>query len=214
MAAPGTAVGDLDLLSDAARERQLAVWNGPRVPFPADQPLHRLFEAQARRTPDALAVSARGEELTFAELDLRAQRLARHLRRLGVGAESPVVLALERSADLVTAVVAVLKAGGVFVPLDPQQPQERLALMLDEVRAAGDPVVLAHRHLVPLLPAGGLPVVALDDPATAAAIAAESAEGPSADVDPESLAYMIFTSGSTGRPKGVMLRAPRRRSTW
>jgi amino acid adenylation domain-containing protein/non-ribosomal peptide synthase protein (TIGR01720 family)/FkbM family methyltransferase len=206
VAAPLTAVGDLEILGAPARRRLLVEWNGREAGFPAGQPLHRLFEAQARLTPDALAVSAGGEELTFSELEARAQRLARHLQKLGVGLESPVVLALERSADLVVAVVGALKAGAVFVPLDPLQPQERLALMLDEVRAAGDPVILAHRRMVPLLPATGLPVVAIDDAETAAAIAAESAAGPSAEVDPEALAYMIFTSGSTGRPKGTMLR--------
>ncbi|MEO6196445.1 MAG: non-ribosomal peptide synthase/polyketide synthase [Thermoanaerobaculia bacterium] len=206
VAAPPTAVGDLEILGAPARQRLLVEWNGRAAGFPAGQPLHRLFEAQGRLTPDALAVSAGGEELTFAELEARAQRLARHLQKLGVVPEIPVVLALERSADLVVAVVGALKAGAVFVPLDPLQPQERLALMLDEVRAAGDPVILAHRRMVPLLPATGLPVVVLDDAETAAAIAAESAAGPSVEVDPEALAYMIFTSGSTGRPKGTMLR--------
>ncbi|HSK78202.1 MAG TPA: amino acid adenylation domain-containing protein, partial [Thermoanaerobaculia bacterium] len=205
-AAPGLPVGELDLLGPGARRRLLGEWQGPVAGLPAELSFHRLFEAQARRTPDALAVSFGGEELSFAALDARAQRLARCLKRRGVGAGSLVVLALERSVDLVVALLGVLKAGGAFVPLDPLQPQERLALLLDEVRGAGAPQILAHRRLVPLLPAGGLPVLVLDDPEVAAAVAAESAAGPSAEVDPEALAYVIFTSGSTGRPKGTLLR--------
>ncbi|HSF43683.1 MAG TPA: non-ribosomal peptide synthase/polyketide synthase [Thermoanaerobaculia bacterium] len=205
-ASPGASVGELDLLGPGARRLLLEEWQGPAAGLPGELSLHRLFEAQARRTPDALAVSFGGEELSFEELDARAQRLARCLKRRGVGAESLVVLALERSVDLVVALLGVLKAGGAFVPLDPLQPEERLALLLDEVRGAGAPLVLAHRRLVPLLPAGGLPVLVLDDPEVAAAVAAESAAGPSAEVDPEALAYVIFTSGSTGRPKGTLLR--------
>jgi len=163
----------------------LAGEEGPRPrAYPGETPLHRLFEAAAARTPTAVAVSGPGGRLTYAELDALANRLARRLRRLGVGPEVRVGLRLERSPEMVAALLAVLKAGGAYVPLDPDLPRERLDFLRED---AGLAVVLTDAEL--------------RDPA----LAAESAEPLSVPVDPGQAAYVIYTSGSTGKPKGVVV---------
>ncbi len=177
--------------------RLLDAWNAA----PADVafvPVHARFAAQAARTPDAVAVGAAGETLTYAELDRRSNQLAGWLRARGVGPESRVAVCLERSADLVVALLGVLKAGGAYVPLDPSYPAERLAWMLADADA---PLVLTESPLRDGLPSHAGETVSLDD--YAAEIAAESGEAPDGEMDAENLAYVIYTSGSTGRPKGV-----------
>jgi amino acid adenylation domain-containing protein len=168
--------------------------------YPADAVVTDLFAAQAARTPNAVAIRFGAEALTYAELDARASRLASHLRGLGVRAESRVGVCLERSVDMAVAVLAVLKAGGCYVAMDPGYPPERLAYMLADSRAA---VLLAHAEVAGRLPAHESAVVLLDRDADA--IAARDASAPDAGVLPDSPAYLLYTSGSTGRPKGVCM---------
>jgi amino acid adenylation domain-containing protein len=186
-----------------ADERRLVVeeWNATGRDYPAEATLVSLFEAQAARTPEAPAVRFEGATLTYAELDARANRLAHRLRRLGVGADVLVAVAMERSLDLVVALYGVLKAGGAYVPVDPGYPADRIAYMLEDATA---PVLLTQAALVERLPAApaGTAVLALD--AMADELAAESGTAPGAAIAPSQLAYMIYTSGSTGRPKGAM----------
>ncbi|MEV1178600.1 amino acid adenylation domain-containing protein, partial [Nonomuraea sp. NPDC049784] len=179
-------------------------WNDTGTPASAT-PVHESITAQAAARPDAIALEADGRTLTYAGLEARANRLAAHLRSLGVGPETVVGLCLERGLDLVVAALAVWKAGGAYLPLDPDHPVERLAYMFAD---SGAGLLVAHRaaagHLAGQLAGGGATTVWLDDPDTEAALAAappQALGGPVAG----HLAYVIYTSGSTGRPKGVMV---------
>jgi amino acid adenylation domain-containing protein/FkbM family methyltransferase len=190
----------LELLGDAERALVLEAWNRTEGEYPAEAPVHQVFERQAARTPDAVAVVFQDASLTYAELNARANRLAHHLRGRGVGPEVRVGICLERSLEMLVSVLAVLKAGGAYVPLDPGLPAERLAYMLDD---SGVPLVLMQTALRGTVPAReGVEVLAVD--ALAERLAAEPAENPAGGAGPDSLAYVIYTSGSTGRPKGVM----------
>jgi amino acid adenylation domain-containing protein len=190
----------LALLEDAERRQVVAEWNATDAAYPRERCAHELFEAQAARTPDAVALRHAGGSLTYRELDERANRLARHLRGLGVGPDARVGLCLERGPELMVGVLGILKAGGAYVPLDPAYPAERLAYMLEDSAAR---VLLTQASLAERLPAGGAAVVRVD--ADAAAIGREAGERPGVPVGPGNLAYVIYTSGSTGRPKGVAM---------
>ncbi|HYR11951.1 MAG TPA: amino acid adenylation domain-containing protein [Longimicrobium sp.] len=196
---PGVRVRDVELVG-AGERRLLEAWNRTEVPFPRDRCIHDLFAAQAARTPDAPAVIHPGGEISYRELDQRANRLASHLRRLGVGPEVRVGILLDRGPEMPEAVLGVLKAGGAYVPLDPAYPAERLAYMLED---SGARVLLTLDGLAERHPAGAARVVRLD--ADRAAIDAERGEAPESGATPDNLAYVIYTSGSTGRPKGVAL---------
>ncbi|MEA2563045.1 MAG: hypothetical protein QOH06_4549 [Acidobacteriota bacterium] len=193
---PGRAVGELPILSPEERQQILIDWNRPNTGFPPPI-LYRLAQ-QALRTPDAAAVLFADQVMTFAELHGRANRLARHLRRLGVGPEMSVGLCVERSLEMPLALLAVLKSGGAWVPLDPEYPQERLALMIEDTAM---PVLLTQEHLLSKLPeiSGGPAVICLDH----LDLSQEDPSEPDWEIHPESLAYIVYTSGSTGRPKGV-----------
>ncbi|HEV2735527.1 MAG TPA: AMP-binding protein, partial [Longimicrobiaceae bacterium] len=197
---PGRAVGSIDVLPEAERRQVVEEWTRTDADFPAGSPIHRLFEEQAGRTPDAVAVSSAGAALTYAALDHAANRLANHLRRRGVRPETRVGICLERGTELVVAILAVLKAGGAYVPLDPAYPAERLAFMLAD---SGAPLLLTRLPLPEGLPPQAAEVVCLD--AHRGLIEAESVQAPAAFVVPENLAYVIYTSGSTGTPKGVLV---------
>ncbi|RKI65092.1 amino acid adenylation domain-containing protein, partial [Corallococcus sp. AB049A] len=196
---PDARLSELSLLDPAERQRVLRAWNGPREAFPRGVLLHQLVEAQVARSPDAVAVTLGETALTYAQLDGRANQLAWRLRSMGVGPEVRVGLMLERSLELVVALLATLKAGGAYVPLDPALPSQRLAWMFEDARPS---VVLIQERLVERLPGDGVPVLRLDSQW------AEVARQPSATPPPvateAALAYVIFTSGSTGRPKGAM----------
>ncbi|HST61260.1 MAG TPA: amino acid adenylation domain-containing protein, partial [Longimicrobium sp.] len=190
----------LDLAGPAERA-QVEAWNATEREYPRDACIHTLFEGWAARTPDALALEFGDASLTYAALDARANRLAHHLRRHGVGPEVRVALCLERGPDLVAAVLGILKAGGAYVGLDPAYPAERLAYMLADSAAA---VLVTRESLRGALPAReGLVVVSVDG--AAAEIAAESTERLVAGTVPRSLAHVMYTSGSTGTPKGVAI---------
>ena len=164
-----------------------------------DQCLHQLVEQQVERSPNAVALVSGAEVLTYGELNARANRLAHHLRALGVGPDSLVGVCAERSLEMVVGLLGALKAGGAYVPLDPEYPKDRLAFMLQD---AGVPVLLTQERLAAGLPAHGAKVVRLD--ADWERIARESAANPACITRPDQLAYMIYTSGSTGKPKGAM----------
>ena len=195
----GVRLSELPLLSDDERRQALVDWNATAAEIPAGT-LHEWFEERVRQAPAATAVEFEDSRLTYGELDARANRLARHLWRLGVGPEVLVGLALERSLDMVVGVLAVLKAGGAYVPIDPEYPKERLTHMLADARV---PVLLTQGSLLERLPEHSARVVAVDR--DAAAIAAESAEPLQSGAAPDNLAYVIYTSGSTGKPKGVQI---------
>ncbi|HEV3049408.1 MAG TPA: amino acid adenylation domain-containing protein, partial [Longimicrobium sp.] len=193
-------LSQLDLLGEAERALVLEEWNRTAAGGPANRRVHELFAEQAARTPTAVAVRFEGAELTYAELDAHANRLAHYLRALGVGPEVRVGLCVERSPEMVVSILAVLKAGGAYVPLDPGYPAERLAFMLQD---AAVPVLLTHSTLEPRLPAHVARVVLLD--VEGSAIAREPAHAPESGVAAQNLAYVIYTSGSTGRPKGAAI---------
>ena len=172
-------------------------WNDTRQVYP-QEPMHRLFEAQVRRTPDAIAVTCKGVSLTYRQLNERANQLAHYLRSHGVTPEALVAICLERSLDMMVATLGVLKAGGAYVPLDPAFPKERLAIIMEDAKAG---VLVIQRELISILPSAAGTVVYMDDPA----LAAQSCENPDNEVQASDLAYVIFTSGSTGRPKGVQI---------
>jgi non-ribosomal peptide synthetase component F len=209
----GPAIGDVELLTAQERQALLVDFNarpalaevGPARPADAAPApaAHRRFAEQAARNPGALAVQWGEQRLSYGELNARANQLAHLLRAAGLGAESLVGLALERSPDLVVAILGVLKAGAAWVPLDATYPPERLAFMLADARVA---MLLTQLSQVAALPAQalpGLPVVCLDGERER--LAGFPTGEPEGDPAPESLAYVIYTSGSTGRPKGVMV---------
>jgi amino acid adenylation domain-containing protein len=160
--------------------------------------VHAIFEEQAALRPGAIAVVYENREVTYQELNWRANQLAHYLRKLGVGPDVPVALALERSPEMVIGILGILKAGGAYVPLDPAYPAERLAFMLEDARA---PVLLAERRFVDRLPAQRAVAICLDTDSQT--IAGEPTENPANRLAPANIAYVIYTSGSTGRPKGV-----------
>ncbi|HWO61874.1 MAG TPA: condensation domain-containing protein, partial [Umezawaea sp.] len=196
---PGRALGDLPLLGPGERHQVLEAWNGTRHDRPPTT-ITSLFADRLRRAPDAEAVVADGTSLTYAELDARANRLANHLLRHGVGVGDPVALLVGRSVDLVVAELAVVKAGGAYVPLDTRSPAERLAVLLAENGA--DLVVTDRTWSATAREVHDGRVVVLD----ADDLAAEPAESPDVTVHPDDLAYVMHTSGSTGVPKGVAVR--------
>jgi amino acid adenylation domain-containing protein len=197
VADPRTPISTLPMISDDERRRVVDTWNRTDAGHPLTL-VHQQVAQWAMRTPDAPAILAEDGSLTFAQLDARANRLAHRLRRMGVGPDRRVAVMLERSAALVTAQLAVMKAGGAYLPLDPAGPAERAAYMLGTADAVA---VLTRAGLRDRLPATDAAVLALDE--EEAALAAEPADAPRVEVHPENLAYVIFTSGSTGRPKGV-----------
>ncbi|HEY0172389.1 MAG TPA: amino acid adenylation domain-containing protein [Pyrinomonadaceae bacterium] len=186
------------LLPEAELRRQLEVWNETARPYPREACVHQLFEEQAARAPGATALEFEGGRLSYAELNAHANRLAHHLRAAGVGAEDTVAVLAGRTPEAIVSLLAVLKAGGAYLPLDPSHPAERLRFMLDD---AGARVVLTLGHAGEEFRDGRRRIIRLD--AEREAIERESAENPPAGTDAENLAYVIYTSGSTGRPKGV-----------
>ncbi|HET7461829.1 MAG TPA: amino acid adenylation domain-containing protein, partial [Longimicrobium sp.] len=198
--APGRALGRIDVLPGSERARVLEEWNRTEADYPAGSCLHHLFEAQAARTPGAEALVFEGERLTYAALNARANRLAHHLRALGVGPDARVGICVERGVEMVVGLLALLKAGGAYVALDPDHPEARLRAMLDDSRPA---VLLAQASLAGRFAGMEVPVLALDaDSPPWAALPDTNPEG--VGVGPEHLVYVIYTSGSTGTPKGVM----------
>ncbi|HEY4388384.1 MAG TPA: amino acid adenylation domain-containing protein, partial [Ktedonobacteraceae bacterium] len=173
--------------------------NATDKPFLSTYSLSQLFEQQVKRTPDAVALIFEQQQMTYCVLDRRANQLAHSLRRLGVGPDQFVGVALERSLELVVVLLGILKAGGAYLPLDPNHPSERLAYMLEDAQPA---LLLTQRSLQAQLPSTNIPLFCLDQ--LWEMLSAEPESTPAILLQPEHLAYVIYTSGSTGRPKGVM----------
>ena len=195
---PGRRLSGLSLLRGTERAQVLEGWNATSAELPRAC-VHELVAEQARRAPDAVAVVARGASLTYGELQRRADRLARSLRRLGVGPETCVGLCVGRSPEMVVGVLGILGSGGVYVPLDPAYPAERLAYMAADSGAA---VLVVESASPDVLPAFAGARLVLD--AEGEADSGEGGAPPASGVSPENAAYVIYTSGSTGRPKGVV----------
>ncbi|KXU32649.1 hypothetical protein A0J57_08855 [Sphingobium sp. 22B] len=196
--APHCPVADLPLL-DPALLQQAASWsNGISLPCRQDATVHQLFSQQAARTPEKIALTCRMESLTYRQLDERSNRLARHLRRMGIGPDGLVGLHCDRSTDLMVALLGIWKAGGAYVPLDPAYPAARISQMIED---AGLQAIVTRSHLA--LDAPATPMVRID--ADWHDIAREDGASLPSSSGPDHLAYVIFTSGSTGRPKGVMV---------
>ncbi len=198
--APDRPVGYLALLPTAEREQVLHTWNDTVEALPATDTIVSQFEAQVRRTPDAPAATFETETLSYRELNARANRLAHHLRALGVGSDTLVGIYMERSLEMLVGMLAAMKAGGAYLPLDPSYPADRVELMLAD---SGAPVLLTQARLTGRLPQHQARVVRAD--ADQAAFAHLSDLDPAPLAGPAHLAYQIYTSGSTGRPKGVMI---------
>lgn len=192
-------VSRLPLLTSTERHQLLVEWNATATDYPSES-FSELFEAQVARTPEAVAVALGAEQLTYRDLNARANQLARHLQRLGVGPDVLVGVCLDRSVQMLVALLATLKAGGAYVPLDPQYPADRLAFM---IRDADLHVLLTEERLQASLPGHAVQIVLLDRHTEV--LARESTDNPAPTGGPEHLAYVIYTSGSTGTPKGVLI---------
>src|SRR6185369_12263307 len=189
------------LLSDEERQQLLVEWNETSVEYPAEQCIHELFEQQVERTPEAVALVFEAEQVSYRELNERANQLAHYLQQLGVGPEGRVGICVERSVAMVVGLLGILKAGGAYVPLDAQYPEERLRFMLADAQVG---VLLTQEQLLGRLPEPEAQVVCLDRDWSA--IGQQSEKNSESAATADNLAYIIYTSGSTGRPKGVQIQ--------
>ncbi len=198
---PEQRVSDIPILPESERQKLLVDWNQTQRDYP-QQCAHELFEAQAAKTPDAVAVEFENEQLTYRKLNERANELAERLRSLGVGADKLVGLFVERSLEMVVGVLGILKAGAAYVPMDPKYPQDRLAFMLADARPVA---ILTQQKLRSQLPPHQAHIVLLDERDDTATALSAKQKSESSRSKPEDLAYVIYTSGSTGKPKGVQI---------
>ncbi|HTQ81129.1 MAG TPA: amino acid adenylation domain-containing protein, partial [Thermoanaerobaculia bacterium] len=199
LADPETPLDALPLLSGNERQQIFWEWNDYAKPCPQRPLVHQLFSAHARRRPAAVAVGwGEGETLTYGELEARSNRLAHHLRSLGIGPEVLVAMCMERTPERVVGILGTVKAGGAYVSFDPTYPRERLAFLLADAQA---PIVLTQERFRELLPESDARVISLDGDWER--ISGREDAAPEVEVDPENLAYVVYTSGSTGKPKGV-----------
>ena len=198
---PGQLISRARMLTDAEQHQLLVAWNQTQRDYPRETCAHHLIEAQAERAPQAVALVYEDEQLSYQELNSRANQLANHMRARGVRPEVVVAICLERSFEMIVAVLAVLKTGGAYVPLDPTYPRERLAFIAED---AGVALLLTQESLAENLRSIRAETICLDT--EWAEISEQGTENPPVEVDPENLAYVIYTSGSSGKPKGVMLQ--------
>ncbi|VVN21638.1 Linear gramicidin synthase subunit D [Pseudomonas fluorescens] len=197
----GQRIAELPLQDHAERQATLLQWNPAVADFPSEQCLHQLIEAQALKTPDAIAVTCGDQRLSYAQLNARANPLAHQLIECGVGPDVRVGLAVERSLEMLVGLLAILKAGGAYVPLDPSYPEERLAYMISD---SGIGLLLTQSHLLVRLPVPDS-VRSLTLSHENAGLEGYSDANPQVRMSPDNLAYVIYTSGSTGQPKGTLL---------
>ncbi len=200
VADPDQRVAALNLIRPAEQQRMLIEWNATQSDYPAEFCIHQIFEAQVARTPEDCALIYRDQQLSYAELNGRANRLAQHIRTIGVRPGVLVGICMERSLDMLVAILAVLKAGAAYLPLDPAYPKDRLALMLEDAQAG---LLLTQQRLKAKLPANQTALLCIDNDWPT--ISKASDENPHVAMSPLDLAYVIYTSGSTGKPKGVMV---------
>jgi amino acid adenylation domain-containing protein len=193
-----TPVSQLPLLTAAERQELLFDWNDSQVDFPSEVCIHQVFEVQVARTPDAVAVIFEDQQLTYVELNQRANRLAHFLQSLGVKPEILIGVCMERSIEMVVAILAILKAGGAYAPIDPTYPKGRLRFMSDDMHT---PLLLTQEQVVSFLPSHDAKIICVD--AEWEVITKYPASNPLSEVEADNLAYVIYTSGSTGKPKGV-----------
>ncbi|MBD2741503.1 non-ribosomal peptide synthetase [Coleofasciculus sp. FACHB-1120] len=207
VANPEQSLCELCLLTAAERQQLLIDWNNTRRDYPQNQCFHQLFEAQVEQTPDAIALIFENQQLTYRELNIRANQLAHYLQQLGIVPDVLVGICIDRSVDMIVGLLGILKAGGAYLPLDPTYPQERLSFMLEDAQVS---ILLTHSHLASLLKTcwgdrqDGLSVVCLDTDLDA--ISHHPQHKPTSSITSENLAYIIYTSGSTGKPKGVLVQ--------
>ena len=200
VANPEQPISDLPLLTRHERYEMLTAWNATEAPYPEHLCAHQLFEDQVERTPNAVALVLEGRELSYGQLNVRANQVARYLSSLGARPGEIVGIFMERSLDMVVAVLGILKSGAACLPLDPAYPEDRLAFMLED---SGATVTVSQQHLAASLPGDTRYVVCLDSEWER--IAGELDTNPQIRVAPENWLYVIYTSGSTGRPKGVLV---------
>ncbi|HEX8087328.1 MAG TPA: amino acid adenylation domain-containing protein, partial [Blastocatellia bacterium] len=193
-------LSDLPILTDSEREQILVGWNDTDVDYPFEMCMHHLMEINAEKSPDALAVISEEEQVTYKELNERANQMGHYLRSLGVGPEVLVGICAERSVDLIVGMLGILKAGGAYVPLDPEYPKDRLASMLEDAQV---PILITQERLLERLPENPADIVCIDRDWTR--ISQESTANVESGVVADNLAFVLYTSGSTGRPKGVMI---------
>ncbi|MBW4510719.1 MAG: amino acid adenylation domain-containing protein [Scytonematopsis contorta HA4267-MV1] len=196
---PQQRVLQLPLLTEAEQRQILVDWNSTTVEYPQDKCIHELFELQVERTPNSVALVYENQQVTYHELNCRANQLAHYLQSRGVGADVLVGICVERSVEMVVGLLGILKAGGAYVPLDPEYPSTRLSFMLEDAQFS---VLLTQQQLVNRLPKHGAHLVCLDTDWEV--IAQSSQDNPSTTVQGNNLAYVIYTSGSTGKPKGAI----------
>jgi non-ribosomal peptide synthetase component F len=198
VANPERRISELPLLTEPEKHQLLVEWNETKTEYPKDKCIHELFETQVEKTPDAIAVVFEDQQLTYRELNTRANQLAHYLMKLGVGPDVLVGICVERSIEMVVGLLGILKASGAYVPLDSSYPKERLAFMLEDAEAR---VLITQQKFLSSI--DHRTVVCLDRDWQD--IAKESVKSPHNQVTSENLAYVIYTSGSTGTPKGVMI---------
>jgi surfactin family lipopeptide synthetase C len=198
---PRGVIGALPMLTDAERTMILVEWNKSEADYPRGRTIHSLFEEHAGLSPGSTAVALDDRSLTYGQMNERANKLAHHLRKWGVGVGTPVAVCMDRTIEMAVALLGTLKAGGAYVPLDPLYPRERLAFMLEDSNA---PVLLTEEKIVGNLPEHRAHTIRLD--ADWEAIAGERSDNPESGAGADDRAYIIYTSGSTGRPKGVLCR--------
>jgi len=211
VASPDEHISRLPLMSEAERHQILSSWNATQAEFPERRCIHQLFEEQAGRAPDDVAVVYGSERVTFGELNARANQLAHHLQRLGLGPETRVAICMDRSVDMLVGLLGILKAGCAYVPLEPGFPAERLSFILADSQAQ---LLLTANRLLTSLPTMAAQILTLDGDAQQ--IAAESKINPTTTTAADHAAHVIYTSGSTGKPKGVLSahRASVNRFAW
>ncbi len=200
IANPIQQISQLPLLTQVEQQQLLVEWNNTQADYPQDKCIHQLFEEQVERTPNAVAVEFENQQLTYYQLNCRANQLAHYLKSLGVGADVLVGVCVERSLEMVVGLLGILKAGGAYVPLDPEYPTERLSFMLEDAQVS---VLLTQQSLLDRLPQHKPHLVCLD--IDWQLISQLSQENPTTGVQANNLAYIIYTSGSTGQPKGVAM---------
>jgi amino acid adenylation domain-containing protein len=199
VANPQQRLSDLPLLTEFEQHQLLEEWNNTAIEYPLQLCIHQVFEAQVEKTPDAVAVVFEDEQLTYSELNAKANQLAHHLRSLGVKPEVLIGLCTQRSIEMIIGLLAILKAGGAYVPIDPTYPQQRLVIVLNDAQIT---ILLTQKNLVEKLPAHTAKVICLEEVYGQSAIL----DNPVNQATPTNLAYVIYTSGSTGTPKGVAIQ--------
>lgn len=196
---PDKRISELSIMPQSERQQILIDWNDTFNDYPKNTCLHTLIEQQVEKTPDAIAVTYKHNQLSYRELNDRSNQLAHHLRKIGIGPEVLIAVFMERSTEMVIGLLAILKAGGAYVPLDVDCPKDRLRTMLEDCQPG---VVLSQQHLVRRLPTQPAHQICVD--ADWSEIAKESTSNPDLSTDPSNVVYAIYTSGSTGKPKGVL----------